>query len=466
MKSTFHPFQAAHSVEQGFLHAEGAPQWSMMTQEWSQQWDDLAHFAKFSPWSLFTAVFFTLVVLDNIVLQRMLRKSISGALCYASFWVLCAVGFCLYIRITRGQEAAMSWGVGYLLEWMLSFDNLFIFQRIFSIFATPQSQKHKPLFIGILGAACIRMQILFGGQALLNSAVWMSNLFGAFLVYSGVMALRSVEDEGKNAWHLQPMTGLFNYIDMYHSKKAFFFMRVPISKKTGEVVASGILTNNEFNGCAPKSPALALQASPARNPSMLPAPIKKMAGKNPDEDFSYEWRGTRLLLVLLLLEVTNLVFAVDSMTAIVTQVPDLFISSTACIFAMLGLRASFFVLDELAKFFTFLDYGIAATLILTGARLLLKNWIHVSQKLVCCTIAGIFVVSILASFIYETCKRSHDQPMVFQQAPADRNKKLRRRSLSVDIDGCLISARRPMTSQSLVSDRLKKNMSTLSPLGY
>merc|ERR550532_2867427 len=111
--------------------------------------------------------------------------------------------------------------------------------------------------------------------------------------------------------------------------------------------------------------------------------------------------ATRLTLVTICFEITDVIFAVDSVSAIVAQIPDLFLAYTACVFAMLGLRATFFVVDELVNLFTFLPYAVAGILVFIGIKLMLKHWIHIPPELVCCILVSTLVLSILASIVYD-----------------------------------------------------------------
>merc|ERR1719174_2977411 len=120
-----------------------------------------------------------------------------------------------------------------------------------------------------------------------------------------------------------------------------------------------------------------------------------------------EWRGTMLFLVVICLEVSDILFAVDSVSAIVAQVPDLFLAYTSAVFAMLGLRAMFFIVDELVKLFQFLKYGVAAILIFIGIKLILGKLIHVPPGVVCCILFGTLGSSILASWLYEKYLLKH-----------------------------------------------------------
>eukprot|EP00913_Durusdinium_trenchii_P019038 g17892.t1 len=114
--------------------------------------------------------------------------------------------------------------------------------------------------------------------------------------------------------------------------------------------------------------------------------------------------ATRLVLVVLCLELTDVAFAVDSVSAIIAQIPDLFLAYTACVFAMLGLRATFFVVDELVKLFTLLPYAVSVILMFIGAKLVVRGWIHIPGEVVCMTLVGVLTVSILASAVYDRLK--------------------------------------------------------------
>merc|ERR550532_2506152 len=111
--------------------------------------------------------------------------------------------------------------------------------------------------------------------------------------------------------------------------------------------------------------------------------------------------ATRLTLVTICLEITDVIFAVDSVSAIVAQIPDLFLAYTACVFAMLGLRATFFVVDELVNLFTFLPYAVAGILVFIGIKLMLRSFFHIPPEVVCCILVSTLVLSILASIVYD-----------------------------------------------------------------
>lgn len=339
------------------------------------------------PWAVFTCVFVVLVVFDNAVLHRKAEKlSLLKSVLYTTFWIAVAAMFNVYVFWTRGLDDAFTWGTGYILEWMLSVDNLFVFHRIFSVFKTPDDQKHKPLFYGIIGAIVFRMIFFLIEEMLLYHVAWMHLVFGVFLIYTGIMAVSMDDDEddeepnqgadgehchsrlpGAAAYVHQYLVTYIDYVDRYDDEGRFF---IPADAET-------FTATDPFDGADVfvKQTASEVAAKPLR--------------------------ATRLLLVVVCLEVTDLVFAVDSVSAIVAQIPDLFLAYTACVFAMLGLRAMFFAIDELVKMFSLLQYGVALILILLGVKLILRSWIHVPPVVVCAVLITTLVLSICASVLAE-----------------------------------------------------------------
>lgn len=318
------------------------------------------------PWTIFTLVFIFLVVFDNLVLHRKSEKlTLLQSMLYTTFWIACAAMFNVYVFWTRGSEDAFTWGTGYMLEWMLSVDNLFVFHRIFTLFKTPDEQKHKPLFYGIIGAIVFRMIFFLIEELLLHHVAWMHLVFGIFLIYTGFKAVSMDDDEESpdQGWMYQFLVKHISYVDKYDDQGRFF---VPVSElDTGKGANLEDNTAQSAQGC------------------------------------TTQYRATRLVLVVVCLEVTDIVFAVDSVSAIVAQIPDLFLAYTACVFAMLGLRAMFFAIDELVKMFSLLAYGVAFILIFLGVKLILRSWIHIPPSIVCVILISTLVVSVLASVVAE-----------------------------------------------------------------
>jgi len=323
-------------------------------------------------WTVFTAVFTILIIFDNFILHRKAEKlSLCQSIIYTAFWISVAGMFNVYIFYTRGADDAFSWGTGYLLEWMLSVDNLFVFHRIFMVFKTPDEQKHKPLFYGIIGAIVFRMIFFLIEEILLHHVSWMHLVFGIFLIWTGYKAI-SMDDEDDSpdqGWLYQQIISRINYVDRYDEQGRFFTpveVTVDLEKKGDE--------------------------------------------DSPKQEVVVQWKATRLVLVVICLEVTDLVFAVDSVSAIVAQIPDLFLAYTACVFAMLGLRAMFFAIDELVKMFALLAYGVAFILMFIGAKLILRSWIHIPPGLVCFILVGTLVFSCVASLVMDKFYPEDDVP--------------------------------------------------------
>lgn len=323
------------------------------------------------PWTVFTLAFIVLVVFDNAVLHRKAEKlTLFQSILYTSFWIAVAGMFNIYVFWSRGADDAFAWGTGYLLEWMLSVDNLFVFHRIFVVFKTPDEQKHKPLFYGIIGAIVFRMIFFLIEEILLHHVTWMHLVFGLFLIYTGYKAV-SMDDEDDSPEQgimYQYLVRNIKYVDRYDDEGKFF-TNVEVNVDTGEVLTP------RFHEKCKEDPTL-------------------KANK-----VITQCRATRLMLVVICLEVTDLVFAVDSVSAIVAQIPDLFLAYTACVFAMLGLRAMFFAIDELVKMFSLLAYGVAFILIFIGAKLILRSWIHIPPRIVCVILVSTLVISVFASML-------------------------------------------------------------------
>lgn len=324
-------------------------------------------------WIVFFTVFFILIIFDNVVLNRGHEKISFGKAClYTLFFIFCALCFNVYIYHVRGKYDAIQWGTGYLLEWMLSVDNLFVFHRVFQIFKTPDEQKHKPLFWGIVGAIVFRMAFFCIEELLMHKFSWMHIVFGLFLIYTGIKAGCMDDDDERPdqgvvfIW----LTERIPYINEY-TEDGSFFVKVPVDQATGEVVD---------------------EADAAGGP----------------QNVRREWRATKLMIVVICLEITDLIFAVDSVSAIVAQIPDLFLAYTACVFAMLGLRALFFIIDELVRLFSLLGYGVALILVVLGVKMILRDYVHVPPVYFLCFLISVIVTSMIASVIKEKYWPSED----------------------------------------------------------
>jgi len=363
-------------------------------------------------WTAFTIVFAVLITFDNVVLHRNPRAlTIGRAVVYTLFWILCACAFCGGVYRYYGPNKAFMWMSGYMLEWMLSFDNLFIFHLIFTTYGTPDDLKHRPLYLGICGAVFFRLAFIFVGEYLMHTLFFMHFIFGAFLIYSGIKTITADEDDEDPSKHplVLWLQAKVPFVSVY-DKGGAFFVRVQdgasSTRKPGEVDSlndtvseTGQVEMKGRYGTVDFSAAAA-----AKFPNGVA--VKKQKG---------QLRATMLFLVLICLEISDIIFAVDSVSAIVAQVNDLFLAYTSAVFAMLGLRATFFVIDELVKLFSLLKYGVAAVLVFIGVKLMISRYYHIAPGIVCLFLVSSIATSMIASVIHEEIKKHKEEVQQFRR---------------------------------------------------
>jgi tellurite resistance protein TerC len=147
-------------------------------------------------WVTFTSVFLMLIIFDNVFFARNPKSlTFMRAIFYTLFWIAVACAFCGFVVCFYSPSAAYMWMSGYMLEWMLSFDNLFVFHLVFSVYDTPDNLKHRPLYLGIMGAVVFRLVFIFIGEYLMHSLAIMHFVFGAFLVYTGIKTVTADEED-------------------------------------------------------------------------------------------------------------------------------------------------------------------------------------------------------------------------------------------------------------------------------
>lgn len=270
-------------------------------------------------WIAFNATILLLLTIDLFVMHKKSEElGIKEALYTSAGWISLALLFNLGLYYFKGEAVALNFFTGYLIEKSLSIDNLFVFLLIFDHFQTPKEYQHKVLFWGILGAVVMRALFIFFGIALVKHFHWVLYLFGTFLIWAGIqMALtRNKEIHPENNFILKLVRKLAPFTKDYRGDLFF-------------VIEKG----------------------------------KRYA--------------TPLFLVLLTIEITDVIFAVDSIPAIMAITLDPFIIYTSNIFAILGLRSLFFALSGLAGLFVYLHYGLAAVLCFVGAKMVLEPWIEI-----------------------------------------------------------------------------------------
>jgi len=358
----------------------------------------------FTAWATFGAMFMCLVAFDNLVLNRKAEQlSVGRAVRYTLFWICMACCFCGWVSLYYGQDAAFMWMSGYLLEWMLSFDNLFVFHLIFTVYGTPEHLKHRPLYLGICGAVVFRLAFIFIGEYLMHTLVLMHFVFGSFLIYTGIQTVTGDDDDddpSQNAM-VQWLQKKVPFISFYDTSGSFF-VKVPVDE-------AGQLVVQEAVGLVPPVNAQDADTTQACLPKAAEDSYGTVMSSSKLTSASRtQTRATMLFLVVCCLEVSDILFAVDSVSAIVAQVNDLFLAYTSAVFAMLGLRATFFIIDVLVHMFSLLKYGVAIVLVFIGVKLCLSHIYPIPPGIVVLVLFLAIGGSIVASVVAEQLEKKAD----------------------------------------------------------
>ncbi|HEX6466257.1 MAG TPA: TerC family protein [Terriglobales bacterium] len=293
-------------------------------------------------WIAFNVFIVLMLLLDLGVLHRTARiMRVKEAFGWSVFWIALAAAFAALIYWLQGSRATLDFITGYLVEESLSVDNLFIFILLFQYFRVPREHQYKVLFWGIIGALLMRLAFIVIGVTAIRRFHFIVYLFGALLVYSGINLFSDKEREvhPENNPLLKLFRRYFPVTENYVGES--FFVR-----RAGRSLA------------------------------------------------------TPLFLVLLVVETTDLLFAVDSIPAVLAITRDAFIVYTSNVFAILGLRSLYFALSGLMTLFHYLNYGLAAILVFVGAKMLLSHYYDLPTALVLPVIAGVLALSIVASLIW------------------------------------------------------------------
>jgi tellurite resistance protein TerC len=291
-------------------------------------------------WILFNLFVVAMLVLDLGVLNRPShRVGFREALAWSGVWIALAAAFAVLVMFWHGRTPALQFVTGYVIELSLSVDNLFVFLVIFRYFKVPDEHQRKVLFWGILGALLMRGIFIVAGVGLISRFSWVTYIFGALLVYSGLKLLRQGEKE-------------------IHPEKGFvlrLFRRVvPV---TEEYVGGQFFLRKEK-----------LYATP-------------------------------LLLVLLVVETSDLLFAVDSIPAVLAITLNAFIVYTSNVFAILGLRSMYFALAGMMDLFHYLHYGLSVVLIFIGLKMLGSHYVSIPTGWALAIVLFVLGASILASLL-------------------------------------------------------------------
>ena len=292
-------------------------------------------------WVAFNVFVLVMLAVDLGVLHRRAHEvRLKEALVWSGIWIALALLFALGVYSWDGPQPALEFLTGYLIEKSLSVDNIFVFVLIFSYFKVPARYQHTVLFWGILGALVMRAIFIFAGIALLQQLHWILYVFGALLILTGIKMATEKDKEihpDKN-----PLLKLFRRLvpvtEDYHADHFFV----------------------------------------------------KQAG---------HYAATPLFIVLLVVETTDVIFAVDSIPAILSITIDPFLVYTSNVFAILGLRALYFALAGVVRLFHYLHYGLSAILVFVGAKMLLADVYKLPVGVALGVIAGILLIAVIASLM-------------------------------------------------------------------
>jgi tellurite resistance protein TerC len=298
-------------------------------------------------WALFILVVVVLLGVDLGLQKRKEAISIRKALAWSAIWIAFAVVFGVVLYFWQGRTATLEFATAYVIELSLSIDNLFIFLLIFRYFQVPPSDQHKVLFWGIVGAVIMRGIFIFAGVPLLRKFDWLMYGFGAFLIYSGIRF-----DAGSE-------------LDPEKSSTLKLFRRfIPVTE--------------EYEG----------GKFLVRLHSRLYA--------------------TPLLVVLLLIEATDLLFATDSIPAVLAISLNFTVIFASNICAILGLRSMYFALAGMMEVFEYLHYGLAAVLIFIGIKMMIGHYYQIPTRVALPVVGTILLASVLASRLRQHKALNHN----------------------------------------------------------
>ena len=292
-------------------------------------------------WIGFTAFVLVLLCLDLTVFHRKAHVvRVREAAIWYVVWVSLAALFYVGVLLFLGVDKSTEFLTGYVIELSLSVDNVFVWLIIFSYFSVPLQYQHRVLFLGIVGAIVMRGLFIITGVALLNMFAWIIFVFGGFLIFTGIkLAVRKDEE-----------------------------------------------------------------VNPERNPILRLA--KRFLPVTEDYEGQHfivrrygKWMATPLLMVLLVVEATDLIFAVDSVPAILSITRDPFIVWTSNVFAILGLRALFFLVSGALQYFRYLNQGLALVLCFVGVKMVISDFYHIPTLMSLGVVVGILAMTMLISYL-------------------------------------------------------------------
>ena len=312
-------------------------------------------------WGGFLALVLALLAVDIAAYRRNPHEmSMREASAWTAGWIGVALLFGAGLLWRFGHRPAVEYLTGYIIEYALSVDNLFVFILIFRTFGVPPIYQRRVLLWGIVGAMIMRAAFILAGAALIARFHWLMYVFGAFLIYTGgkILSGHDVETHPEN----NPVLKLFGKV-------------IPIVRHFDQG-----------------------------------AFVVKHKGR---------WYATALLPVLLVVEATDVVFAVDSIPAVFAVTRDPFLVFTSNIFAILGLRALYFVLKTMMEAFRFLKIGLGLVLVFIGAKMCLESWVHVPAEISLLVVVGLLGASVSASLLWPGIPAEEAEEKSPEGAPAE-----------------------------------------------
>ena len=299
-------------------------------------------------WIVFNAAILILLFIDLTVVSRKHRVvPFKQALLMSAFWIGLAMAFAVFVHQWFGATKSLEFLTGYVLEEALSVDNLFVFILLFAYFKVPPEEEKTVLFWGIIGALIMRGLFIGAGVALVQRFHWILYAFGVFLIWTGFQLMRGGDEEQDPSRNIV-LKFCRRFLPLTESYEGKSFL----VRRQGKVLF------------------------------------------------------TPLFVVLLVVETTDILFATDSIPAILAITRDPFIVYTSNVFAILGLRSMYFALAGMMKLFHYLNYGLSVVLIFIGTKMLLPERYHVPTWAALAVVAGVLALSVLASVLFPKDKES------------------------------------------------------------
>ncbi|MFH5885574.1 TerC family protein [Halalkalibaculum sp. DA3122] len=309
-------------------------------------------------WIVFNAFIVAMLIVDLVVFHgKEHEESIKEALIWTGVWIVQALLFGIGVYYYMGGSTALDYYTGYLIEKSLSVDNIFVFLLVFTYFKVPAKYQHKVLFWGIFGALVMRLLFIFTGVALLERFHWIIYVFGGFLVFTGIKL--ALEKDKEVHPEKNPVLKLVRRF-------------IPITKSYHG--------SNFF--------------------------IKKMGRRI----------ATPMFVVLIVIETTDVVFALDSIPAILAITTDEFIIYSSNAFAILGLRALYFALAGVMKLFHYLHYGLSMILVFVGIKMLIADFYHIPTPWALGFVALTLIASVIASLLFP---KEDENSLPVEEIPAE-----------------------------------------------